>query len=169
MDDLIQSYHLRLATSACHRDAEWFRATACLHSDISEVLPYANAELENADYDHDAKTLLWTGNKKKYAFRPREIDVAPVADRREAAALVNGIVATINDIWSRREEITPDFQGKKPPPKTLEIYKLLPRTNCRECGFPSCMAFAAALRTDSTKRSLCPYLSEQCYMDLVAS
>ncbi len=27
----------------------------------------------------------------------------------------------------------------------LEIYKLLPKTNCKECGFPTCLAFAMKL------------------------
>ncbi|MDD4894793.1 MAG: (Fe-S)-binding protein, partial [Candidatus Omnitrophica bacterium] len=27
----------------------------------------------------------------------------------------------------------------------LDIYKLLPKTNCRECGFVTCLAFAMQL------------------------
>ena len=27
----------------------------------------------------------------------------------------------------------------------IEIFKMLPKTNCKECGFPTCLAFAMAL------------------------
>ncbi|MEW6008420.1 MAG: acetyl-CoA decarbonylase/synthase complex subunit gamma [Candidatus Omnitrophota bacterium] len=43
----------------------------------------------------------------------------------------------------------------------LEIYKLLPKTNCRKCGFPTCLAFALALAKKSTDISKCPYLSDE--------
>lgn len=43
----------------------------------------------------------------------------------------------------------------------LEIYKLLPKTNCRKCNFPTCLAFALALAKKSTDISKCPYLSDQ--------
>lgn len=163
---LVEGYDLKLVMPECHRNADWFRATAYLPSDISEALPYINAEFGTSDYDHDAKTLLWTSNKKKYAFRPREIDIAPVESREEAERLLGSVVETINNIWRRKEEIKPNFEGKKPLPNVLDIFKLLARTNCKECGFPTCMAFATALRKDSTKLPLCPYLSPKAYADL---
>src|SRR5512141_2376864 len=42
----------------------------------------------------------------------------------------------------------------------LEIYKLLPRTNCKECGFPTCLAFAMKLAAKQTELAACPYVSE---------
>jgi acetyl-CoA decarbonylase/synthase complex subunit gamma len=41
----------------------------------------------------------------------------------------------------------------------LDIYKLLPKTNCRKCNFPTCLAFALALAKKSTDISKCPFLS----------
>src|SRR5665647_1398765 len=35
----------------------------------------------------------------------------------------------------------------------LEIYTLLPKTNCQECGFPSCLAFAMKLSQTGTERA----------------
>ena len=58
------------------------------------------------------------------------------------------------------------------PIKGTDVVKRLPeagKKNCKECGFPTCMAFATALRNDSTKSSLCPYLPEQDYMKLLSS
>lgn len=40
----------------------------------------------------------------------------------------------------------------------LEIYKLLPKSNCRECRVSTCMAFAASVIKHEKKLSDCPYL-----------
>ncbi len=43
----------------------------------------------------------------------------------------------------------------------LEIYKLLPKTNCKECGFPTCLAFALKLAAKSAELSACPRVSDE--------
>jgi len=48
----------------------------------------------------------------------------------------------------------------------LEIYKLLPKTNCKKCNFPTCLAFALALAKKSTDLAKCPYLSDEAKMAL---
>ena len=42
----------------------------------------------------------------------------------------------------------------------IQIYKLLPQTNCKECGFPTCLAFAMKLAAKQVELSGCPYVSE---------
>ena len=41
----------------------------------------------------------------------------------------------------------------------LDIFKLLPKTNCGECGVPTCMAFAMKLAQKAANISDCPYAS----------
>ena len=43
----------------------------------------------------------------------------------------------------------------------IQIFKLLPRTNCKECGFPTCLAFAMQLAMGKTELALCPYVSDE--------
>ena len=160
---MIRNYDMQLASPECTPGAVWYRVRIDLGDDITEALPYLNAELEGAEYDHSISVLLWTGVGKRYAFRSREIAIAPVESREEAQVVVDRIVGTVNDIWNRRDRIQPDFGGRKALPNALDIYRLLPGTNCGECGCPTCMAFATALRTDPAKLSLCRYLSEQEY------
>jgi acetyl-CoA decarbonylase/synthase complex subunit gamma len=45
--------------------------------------------------------------------------------------------------------------------KALDIYKLLPKKNCKECGDPTCLTFAMKLAGGKTDVDLCPYLDEQ--------
>jgi acetyl-CoA decarbonylase/synthase, CODH/ACS complex subunit gamma len=43
----------------------------------------------------------------------------------------------------------------------IQIFKLLPKTNCKECGHPTCLAFAMALAAGKAELASCPYVSEE--------
>ena len=43
----------------------------------------------------------------------------------------------------------------------IQIYKLLPQTNCKDCDFPTCLAFAMKLAAKQVELSLCPHVSEE--------
>lgn len=45
--------------------------------------------------------------------------------------------------------------------KPLDIFKYLPKTNCKECGFPTCLAFAMQVAIGKIELSKCPYVSEE--------
>ena len=81
---LIEGFDMKLVTPDCFPGADWYQAVVDIYGDITDVLPYLNAELEGADYTHAAKVLLWKSEGKKYAFRPHEIAVAPVETREDS-------------------------------------------------------------------------------------
>lgn len=41
----------------------------------------------------------------------------------------------------------------------IQIYKLLPQTNCKDCGYPTCLAFAMKLAAKQAELSACPHIS----------
>ncbi len=43
----------------------------------------------------------------------------------------------------------------------IQIFKLLPQTNCKECGFPTCLAFAMQLASGKAELDQCPYVSDE--------
>jgi acetyl-CoA decarbonylase/synthase complex subunit gamma len=43
----------------------------------------------------------------------------------------------------------------------IQIFKLLPKTNCKECGVPTCLAFAMNLAAGKAELASCPYVSEE--------
>ncbi|RJP28680.1 MAG: acetyl-CoA decarbonylase/synthase complex subunit gamma [Candidatus Omnitrophota bacterium] len=43
----------------------------------------------------------------------------------------------------------------------LDIYKLLPKTNCKECGFATCLAFAMQLAKKAVTIDKCPFISSE--------
>ncbi len=51
----------------------------------------------------------------------------------------------------------------------IQIYKLLPQTNCKECGFPTCLAFAMKLAAKQANLDKCPYVSDEARAKLAES
>jgi len=51
----------------------------------------------------------------------------------------------------------------------LQIYKLLPKTNCKECGFPTCLAFAMKLAQKGAELDKCPEVSDEAKVALEAA
>ncbi len=51
----------------------------------------------------------------------------------------------------------------------IQIYKLLPQTNCKECSFPTCLAFAMKLAAKQVELGACPYVSEASKKQLAES
>jgi len=51
----------------------------------------------------------------------------------------------------------------------LEIFKLLPKTNCKKCGMPTCLAFAMQLAQKRAKLEDCPDVSEEAKQKLAAA
>jgi acetyl-CoA decarbonylase/synthase complex subunit gamma len=43
----------------------------------------------------------------------------------------------------------------------IQIFKLLPKTNCGECGVPTCLAFAMNLAAGKAELTACPHVSEE--------
>jgi acetyl-CoA decarbonylase/synthase complex subunit gamma len=51
----------------------------------------------------------------------------------------------------------------------LQIYKLLPKTNCKDCGFPTCLAFAMKLAAKQIELDACPHVSAEAKESLSAA
>jgi acetyl-CoA decarbonylase/synthase complex subunit gamma len=48
----------------------------------------------------------------------------------------------------------------------IQIYKLLPKTNCGDCGVPTCLAFAMSLAAGKAELAACPHVSEEAKAEL---
>ncbi len=51
----------------------------------------------------------------------------------------------------------------------IQIYKLLPQTNCKECGYPTCLAFAMKLAAKQVELTACPYVTPEAKTQLAES
>jgi ArsR family metal-binding transcriptional regulator len=151
---LIEHYQIKVTSPPCDPGSERWSAFASLEEDIGEVLPYLNAVWPDAIYDHAAKVLTRRSGGHAIAIRPREVAVSNVLDRQDAERLVKELIAEINRVWERRQEIVPQTTMRKRP-TAMEIYKLLPRTNCRACGQPTCFTFALQVAAGGAELAQC--------------
>jgi ArsR family metal-binding transcriptional regulator len=69
-------------------------------------------------------------------------------------------VDLVNQTWARRDEIEPDTTTHKRL-QPLELYRLLPRTNCRACGEDTCFNFALKLVAAQSELARCTPLYGQ--------
>jgi len=156
---LINDYKMDLFCPPCDPGSEAWVATVHVDVDLSALIPYMNAVVKNGYYDPDLPTLVWKEGAHKFFIRKNEFGINNLHDRAHAERKVAKLVDQMNDVWERRDAIEPDFTSRKPP-TVLEVFKLLPRTNCKECGLASCMAFAAALAQGDKTVEECPPLLE---------
>jgi ArsR family metal-binding transcriptional regulator len=56
----------------------------------------------------------------------------------EGLTLLAAVRDLLNQTWTRRDEIQPRSEGRNVP-RPLDVYELLPRTNCRACGEATCI------------------------------
>jgi ArsR family metal-binding transcriptional regulator len=161
---LIKDFDLEVFTPPCEPGAERYAARTRLNVDISEVLPYLNGTLRGAVYLPEAKALTWKKGGHNIAFHACEIATSNVEDREGAEKELKGLIDLVNRTWGRRTEITPDHTTRRRP-TPMAIYKLLPNTNCKQCGEPTCFSFALKLTASQNKLADCPPLAEPQYSD----
>jgi len=164
---LIEKYDLDVFTPPCEPGAERFSAIARLVPDIREVLPYLNATLRGAVYNAAAPAVTWTKGGHYIAFHPYKLAVSNVEDREAAIKEVEGLVKLVNRTWERRGKIVPDYETHRRP-TPMEVYKLLPGINCKQCGQPTCFTFALKLVAAQARLEDCPLLFEPQYADRLA-
>lgn len=153
--------HLEIFRPKCDPSKEVLHAVADFAEDISPALPYLNAELGGWDYDAQNHVLLLKLSDGKWiTFHSHQIAIRGCRDQAEAHALMAWAQGQINEIWGQRERLTPRYASQAGL-KVLEILRNLPRTNCKLCGYSTCMAFAAAVREGEAALDDCPPLQEE--------
>lgn len=139
---LLESYTKRIFRAECNPQFESLHCIAQLEQDVSEALPYLNAVLGGFEYLKDPPAVVFRSRGRLITVHGREIAINALQDEQEADKILEWLKSEINQAWEKRADITPSTEGA-PKPQVFEILKLLPRTNCRQCGEPTCMVFAA--------------------------
>ncbi len=128
----------------CLADPEKIRVIAELSDEIHEVLPYLNTVLKGCIYNHPANTLTIKKDGKLLTLHFNHITLAKVEDEKEAEEILKWLQDLINETYENRERIEPNY-SKGADLKALDIFRLLPGTNCKKCGELTCLAFAVKL------------------------
>jgi ArsR family metal-binding transcriptional regulator len=162
---IAKDYELHLEAPACEPGAEYWNATARFEEEISEVFPYLNAQWKDAIYSPGANQITFRFGDHAVALKAYEITISNLPERDTATIEMEKIVAEINRIWMDRENLTPRHTVRKRL-VAMEIYQLLPQTNCKVCGEPSCFAFAGKVTVGEATIQACrPLFEEEQYAE----
>ena len=127
---------------------------------MSEVIPYLNAELGGCQFTKEPPSVTFKIHGRLITVHSKKIAVNALKDEAEADKILNWLKRQINETWERRDEIKPSFESA-PRPKVIEILRLLPKNNCRECDLPTCMVFAAQAAEGVKGPEDCPPLDDE--------
>ncbi len=141
----------------CFADETRIRLIAHHEGDIGALLPYLNSIVKSAEYNPEVPVLTYKKGIRMISVYRDKIGIAKADDLLDAWLCLREIKQKIHYVCEHKDEITPNFDMYTPP-SALDVYKLLPRTNCGECGRPTCMAFAAAVASGQTEPQECPIL-----------
>jgi len=153
----IKNYQLRIVLSDCNPSSQKVNAIVDLSEDITEILPYLNTALKGLHYFEEEKILTVKKKGRLITFWPRQIALTKLEDEREAREVMEELKQIVNETYANKDHIKPTYTSR-PALRPLEVFKLLPGNNCKECGEATCMAFALQLANDELELEKCPLL-----------
>jgi ArsR family metal-binding transcriptional regulator len=124
---------------------------------LTDVIPYL-ASLPNVIAYHPEACALTI--RRQHGFITLNADkvyITQVKDVGEGLELLKALADAINATWEHRAELVAATVMRSAP-RLLDIWALLPQTNCKQCGEATCMAFAAALLQRMKLLAECPVL-----------
>ena len=125
-------------------------------------------------FTKDPPSVTFKVHGKLITVHAKKIAVNALKDEDEANKVIEWLKREINSAWENRERIEPLYEAA-PQPKVIEILKLLPKTNCKECGQPTCMVFATQVAEGAkgpedclpldelSRKRLSSYLAQFCF------
>ena len=148
----------------CIADAEKIRFHAQLDRDISEILPYLNAILDSGIYNHYGKTLTIKKEGRIITIYSYDIQGAKIDDEEDAVRILEWLKEKINYCYKNKDKIQPNYPRRQSL-NPLDIYRLLPGLNCKQCGETTCFSFAIRLSNEELNIMRCAPLFSAEYQD----
>ncbi len=143
----------------CLADPSKVRVIAEADRNVGEVFPYLNAILPNAAYSPGTNTLTLKLAYRLITLYPHVAVMAKVDGEEDALDVLTWLREIINDVYSRRGELVPCYEQRRLV-GFLEVYCLLPGSNCKACGEATCLAFSVGLLESRHRLEDCPRLDE---------
>ena len=132
---------------------------------LNEVIPYLATLPGVIAYNPETLILTFRRQPGFMTLYTDKVYITQVKDTEEGLELLRALEEAINATWEHRVELVAATAARRAP-RWLDIWTLLPQSNCKQCGEATCMAFAAALLQE--KRSLfecLPLRSDEFFSD----
>jgi ArsR family metal-binding transcriptional regulator len=126
---------------------------------LAEVIPYL-ATLPNViAYNPQPPSLTLRRRPGLITLQAVRVSITQVTDSTEGLRLLAVLAEAINATWEHRAELAAATVRRRAP-RPLDVWAILPQTNCGECGEPTCMAFAFGLLQQTRQVLDCPRLAD---------
>lgn len=143
----------------CTTEGSKIKIKADLSRDISEIFPYLNSYIKSAMYNKKAQGLTFKIDQKVVTLFSDNVAITKLLNETDAYEVLNYVKNLINEVYEKRDTIEPSYEMKKLP-SPINLYKNLPKLNCKECGEATCMAFASKLLNGEQNIKKCLHLYE---------
>jgi ArsR family metal-binding transcriptional regulator len=132
---------------------------------LDQVLPYMATLPGVLSWNPQALTLTFRRQPGFMTLSPNQVQIIRVTDTLEGLELLEALKDAINAVWEKREELEAVTELRQAP-HHLDIWGLLPRTNCQQCGEATCLAFAVALIQGNRSLDECQCLQTEAHFAL---
>ncbi len=133
-----------------------------LDADVADLFPFINASVDDAKMYDAPRHIQFMHAKAKCTLYPREVIAAVFENEEQGRQFAESLVQYLNRLDRKKASIIPEYRPHRIV-SPVNIYKLLPKTNCQACGHPTCIAFAAALGRGIATPSQCPGFAKPLY------
>jgi len=157
---LLKNYTMQITRAECRPETQTVHCTARLEQNIGKVIPYLNAVLGGYTYIKEPPSVTFRSQGKLISVHADHIAINALQDAEEAEKILQWLKREINEAWEKRESITPSYEAA-PRPQVVQIIRLLPKTNCKKCGQPTCIVFASLAAEGGKGAEACPALSPE--------
>lgn len=138
----------------CTADFMKMKFTAEFSSDISGIFPYINSVIKAAIYNEGSSSLTIRKDGRLITLHPLKMAVSKALNEHDAYEIIDMIKELVNSVHERRDEIIPLY-SRRQNPSAVEVYRYLPKTNCRACDEMTCLSFAVKMIEGQKKLSEC--------------
>jgi ArsR family metal-binding transcriptional regulator len=136
---------------------------------LDDVLPYLATLPGVIAYNPQAHTLTFRRQPGFLTLYSDRVYITQVSNFEEGLALLQALTAAINATWENRAALVASTAARRAP-RPLDIWVLLPQTNCKQCGEETCLAFACNLLLSNRQVTEClPLQADPAFADLKAT
>jgi len=146
----------------CIADSEKYRVIGQIDNDkLNEILPYLARIVPKATYNAtDGWVSFKKGQKIITIYKDGFVTLTMIKDEEEALNILQELEKKAKLAWEKRHEIDITKPLEKTSIGPLEVYKYLPKTNCKKCGEETCIAYAFKLLNGEKSLKDCKLLFE---------
>ena len=111
---------------------------------LEDVLPFLATLPGVIAFNPHRCTLTFRRQPGFLTLEREQVYITQVKGMQEGLELLSALTESINLVWEKRNELVAVTENKRSP-RPLDIWTLLPQTNCRASGEATCMAFAVGV------------------------